>query len=81
MKVTQIRVYEGSKLIEICESLEEAKQVAREFIQESLNYEVQVYEVKSEWNAREDELIDVEKTLVLDIEKYDDNTIQEFVKA
>ena len=80
MKVTQIRVYEGSKLIEICESLEEAKQVAREFIQEPLNYEVQVYEVKSESNGFED-LIEVERTLVLDIEKYDDNTIQEFVKA
>ena len=80
MKVTQIRVYEGIKLIEICESLEEAKQVAREFIQEPLNYEVQVYEVKSESNGFED-LIEVERTLVLDIEKYDDNTIQEFVKA
>jgi len=80
MKVTQIRVYEGSKLIEICESLEEAKQVAREFIQEPLNYEVQVYEVKSESNGFED-LIDVEKTLVFEIEKYEDNTIEEFVKA
>lgn len=80
MKVTQIRVYEGSKLIEICDTLEEAKQVAREFIQESLNFEVQVYEVKSEW-SREDELIDVEKTLVFEIEKYEDNTIEEFVKA
>jgi hypothetical protein len=80
MKVTQIRVYEGSKLIEICESLEEAKQVAREFIQESLNFEVQVYEVKSESNGFED-LIDVEKTLVFEIEKYEDNTIEEFVKA
>lgn len=80
MKVTQIRVYEGSKLIEICESLEEAKQVAREFIQESLNYEVQVYEVKSESNGFED-LIEVERTLVFEIEKYEDNTIQEFVKA
>ena len=79
MKVTQIRVYEGSKLIEICESLEEAKQVAREFIQESLNFEVQVYEVKSESNGFED-LIEVERTLVFEIEKYDDNTIQEFVK-
>lgn len=80
MKVTQIRVYEGSKLIEICESLEEAKQVAREFIQESLNYEVQVYEVKSESNGFED-LIEVERTLVFEIEKYEDNTIEEFVKA
>lgn len=80
MKVTQIRVYEGSKLIEICESLEEAKQVAREFIQETLNFEVQVYEVKNESNGFED-LIEVERTLVLDIEKYEDNTIEEFVKA
>ena len=80
MKVTQIRVYEGSKLIEICESLEEAKQVAREFIQEPLNYEVQVYEVKSESNGFED-LIEVERTLVFEIEKYEDNTIEEFVKA
>ena len=80
MKVTQMRVYEGSKLIEICESLEEAKQVAREFIQEPLNYEVQVYEVKSESNGFED-LIEVERTLVFEIEKYEDNTIQEFVKA
>lgn len=80
MKVTQIRVYEGSKLIEICESLEEAKQVAREFIQEPLNYEVQVYEVKSESNGFED-LIEVERTLVFEIEKYEDDTIEEFVKA
>ena len=80
MKVTQIRVYEGSKLIEICESLEEAKQVAREFIQEPLNYEVQVYEVKSESNGFED-LIEVKRTLVFEIEKYEDNTIEEFVKA
>lgn len=80
MKVTQIRVYEGSKLIEICESLEEAKQVAREFIQESLNFEVQVYEVKSE-SYKFNDLVEVEKALLFEIEKYEDNTIEEFVKA
>lgn len=80
MKVTQIRVYEGSSLIEICESLEEAKQVAREFIQEPLNFEVQVYEVESAYNQY-DELEDLEKTLVFEIEKYEDNTTKEFEKA
>lgn len=80
MKVTQIRVYEGSKLIEICDTLEEAKQVAREFIQESLNFEVQVYEVVSVYNQY-DELVEIDRTQVFEIEKYEDNTIQEFPKA
>lgn len=80
MKVTQIRVYEGSILVEICDTLEEAKQVAREFIQEPMNFEVEVYEVKSELTS-DNELVDIEKRLMLSIEKYEDNTTKEFERA
>ena len=80
MKVTQIRVYEGSILVEICETLEEAKQVAREFIQEPMNFEVEVYEVESVYNQY-DELVDIEKTKLFEIEKYEDNTTKEFERA
>lgn len=79
--VTQYRVMEGGRLIEICEELNEAKVVAREFIQESLNFEVQVHKVRSEFDKWGDMLIDREDEVVFEIEKYEDNTIEEFTKA